>query len=102
MPKFGAMRTPTSGRLASHSRRVASRSSSNPVVPTTACMPWEMANSRLPMTTPGWVKSTTTSSARVDEVPQRVALVDPRDQFQIRRRPRPPRTSPRPSGPWTP
>ena len=38
---------------------VASRSSSNPVVPTTAWMPWSMQNSRLSMTASGWVKSTT-------------------------------------------
>ncbi len=44
---------------------MSSRLRSNPVVPTTAWMPWSMQNSRLSMTTSGWVKSTTTCAPDV-------------------------------------
>src|SRR6476646_4024751 len=60
MPKLGATTTPTFGACCSHSRTVANRSSVNPVVPTTAWIPWSIANRRLSMTTSGWVKSTST------------------------------------------
>src|SRR5690606_26093390 len=63
MPKFGAISTLTPSCSRSHPRTVSSRSSSNPVVPTTACSPCEMHQWRLSMTTSGWVKSTTTSAA---------------------------------------
>src|SRR3954471_17739262 len=54
--------TPTPGASASQPSTVASRSASNPVVPTTAWMPWPMQNSRLSITASGWVKSTTASA----------------------------------------
>ena len=50
------------GPRPSQPRSVASRSSSKPVVPTTAWMPWPTQNSRLSITTSGWVKSTTASA----------------------------------------
>src|SRR4051794_4192985 len=48
------------GASASHSRTVSSRSRVKPVVPTTAWIPWSIANRMLSMTTSGWVKSTST------------------------------------------
>ncbi|MPM60980.1 hypothetical protein SDC9_107834 [bioreactor metagenome] len=51
------------GWAASQPRTVSSRSGVKPVVPTTQCTPCEMAHSRLPITTSGTVKSTTTSAA---------------------------------------
>ena len=62
MEKLGAISTPVPGASSSQPRSVASRSSSNPVVPTTAWMPWRTQNSRLPITTSGWVKSTTAAA----------------------------------------
>ena len=61
MLKFGAISTPTSECPAVHSFTRARRSSSNPVVPTTQCIPAPMANSRFPITASGVVKSMTTS-----------------------------------------
>lgn len=40
MEKFGAMSTPVSGEASSHAVSCARRSSVQPVVPTTAWMPW--------------------------------------------------------------
>ena len=82
MEKFGATRTPTSGAAASHRRTVSSRSSSKPVVPTTAWMPWAMQCSRLAITASGWVKSTATCGAGGLEGAEVVADVDLRDQLE--------------------
>ena len=85
MPKFGAMTHADSrgggepGRAA-----VASRSSSKPVVPTTAWMPCADADARgCPSPTSGWVKSTATWAPAVDQRRQRVADVDRGDQLQV-------------------
>ena len=48
------------GQPAAQRRRAGP--SSKPVVPTTAWMPWPTQNSRLSITTSGWVKSTTASA----------------------------------------
>ena len=66
-------------------RRSRAGPSSKPVVPTTAWMPWSMQNSRLSITTSGWVKSTTACGAR------------PRPEPAGRRRRRPAATSSRSS-----
>ena len=58
--KFGAMSTLPAPSAPHHWRTWERRSSSKPVVPTTAWMPLRMQKSRLPMTAPGVVKSTTT------------------------------------------
>src|SRR4051812_11674285 len=60
MLKFGATTTPTFGAAPSQPRTWSSRWSSNPVVPTTAWMPWLTHHSMLPITASGWVKSTAT------------------------------------------
>ena len=80
------------GASPSQPRRVSSRSSSKPVVPTTAWMPWSMQNSRLSITTSGWVKSTTASAPGGHQVVELVVDVDLRHQLECRRRPRPPGT----------
>jgi hypothetical protein len=59
--KFGTTRTRTSGCSGSQPRTSSSRSSPNPDVPTTASTSCRTHQCRLDMTTPGWVKSTTTS-----------------------------------------
>ena len=58
--KLDAISTRTEGAPASQPRTWSSRASSNPEVPTTTSRPWPMHQRRLSMTTPGWVKSTTT------------------------------------------
>ena len=58
--KLGATSTPTPGASASHLSSWSRRARSKPVVPTTAWMPCPMQKRRLSITTPGWVKSTTT------------------------------------------
>ena len=63
---------------------MSSRSLVKPVVPTTAWMPFSIANRRLSITTSGWVKSTTTCASARSR--QRIADVDGRDQVEIRRR----------------
>ena len=60
MEKFGAMSTPVSGEAASQVFSCARRSSVQPVVPTTAWMPWRTQKSRLPITEAGVVSSTAT------------------------------------------
>jgi hypothetical protein len=65
MEKFGATSTPVVGESPSQVRSWSSRASSNPVVPTTAWMPWSMQNRRLSITTSGCVKSTTASAPAV-------------------------------------
>jgi hypothetical protein len=61
MLKLGAISTPTpGGPSASQPRTSSSRSSVNPVVPTTACIPATMHACRFPSTASGWVKSTAT------------------------------------------
>src|SRR5690606_37049189 len=62
MPKLGAIRQLVPGDAASQPRTVSSRSASKPVVPTTGWMPCSISHRRLPITTSGWVKSTTTSA----------------------------------------
>ena len=59
--KFGTTRTRTSGCSASQPRTSSRRSSANPDVPTTTSRSCRTHQCRLDMTTPGWVKSTTTS-----------------------------------------
>ena len=71
------------GPSPSQPRSRSSRASSNPVVPTTAWMPWSMQNSRLSITTPGWVKSTTASAPPRPEPGDVVVRVDLRDQRQV-------------------
>ncbi len=83
MEKFGATRTPTSGASASQPSRVASRSASKPVVPTTAWTPCPTQNSRLSITASGWVKSTTASRAGLDQRLQRVVDVEGRHQLEV-------------------
>ena len=61
MEKFGTTRTRTSGCSASQPRTSSSRSSTNPDVPTTTSRSCSTHQRRLSMTTPGWVKSITTS-----------------------------------------
>src|SRR5581483_6698413 len=60
MEKFGTTSTRTLA-AASQPRTSASRSSSNPEVPTTTSRLCSTHHLRLPMTAPGWVKSSTTS-----------------------------------------
>src|SRR4051812_38104312 len=64
MPKFGAIRTPRDGASASHSRSVASRCSSMPVVPTTTSRSLSRHHRMLSITASGVVKSTTTCASR--------------------------------------
>ena len=59
-PKFGAISAPTFGLAASHDLTFSNFALSKPVVPTTTLIPFFIANSRLPITESGWVKSTTT------------------------------------------
>ena len=58
--KFGAIRTPVSGCCASSDSSAATRSVSQPVVPTTAWMPCSTAKRTLATVESGTVKSTTT------------------------------------------
>lgn len=60
MEKLGATSTPVPGEPASSVLSCARRSSVQPVVPTTAWMPWRTQKSRLPITAEGAVSSTTT------------------------------------------
>ena len=62
MAKLGAMSTPTSGCPAAWSRRVASRSSDQPVVPTTTCTPCSTQWATLAGEASGTENSTTTSA----------------------------------------
>ena len=71
-------RCPRASRAASPGARRRS-----PVVPTTAWMPWSMQNSRLSITTSGWVKSTTASAPASTRLLQLVVGVDARDELQV-------------------
>ncbi|CAB4768494.1 unannotated protein [freshwater metagenome] len=57
-PKFGAIKAPTFGCLLSRVFKCSIFLSSNPVVPTTTCMPLFIANSKFFITESGVVKST--------------------------------------------
>src|ERR1022692_388222 len=59
--KFGTTSARVAGASASHPVTCEVRDSSKPEVPTTVSSPWPMHQRRLSMTTPGCVKSTTTS-----------------------------------------
>src|SRR5690606_34178093 len=63
MPKLGAMRTLPAESSVSQERTVSTRDGSKPEVPTTTCRPRSTHHLMLSITTPGWVKSTTTSAA---------------------------------------
>ena len=82
-------RARVAGVSASQPRTVSSRAASNPLVPTTAAIPWSRQKRTWSSATPGWVKSTATSAPASTSAVSVVALVDPRHQLQ--RRPRPPR-----------
>ena len=60
--KFGAISTPTSVRSASWPRSAVSDSSVQPVVPTTAWMPWSTNQRTLSAVTEGTVRSIATSA----------------------------------------
>src|SRR6478735_7019902 len=60
MEKLGAISTPVSGEAASQPPSCVRRSSVQPVVPTTAWMPWLRQYSRLSITEAGVVSSTAT------------------------------------------
>ncbi len=83
MEKFGAMSTPVSGDWASQPVSCARRSSVQPVVPTTAWMPWRTQKSRLPITEAGVVSSTDDLGAGVGERLQLVAPAEGGDQFHV-------------------
>ena len=85
--KFGATSTPVlAAPLEPACAAGASRSSSNPVVPTTAWMPWSTQNSRLSMTTSGWVKSTTACAPALDDLVDVVVGVDRGHEVHVLRR----------------
>ena len=94
--KLGAMSTPTSGRPAAWSRSAATRSSDQPVVPTTTCTPCCTQWATLAGDASGTENSTTTSAP--PRSPQLVADVEPADQLEVVRPRRRRRTRSRPSG----
>ena len=80
----GATSTPTLGRVGQPAaRRWPAGSSSKPVVPTTAWMPWSMQNSRLSMTASGWVKSTTACAPASTRASSSSPTSSGRDQLEV-------------------
>ena len=83
MAKFGATSTPVLGLSASQERTRAYRSSSQPVVPTTAWMPWRTSSSTSRRTDVGVGEVDDHLAARVDQRLDAVVLVDGRDELEV-------------------